>query len=115
MLNAVEEAKKLNLYVKLVTSSGTFDNYNSFFNIFSEIEEPVRRVVVITPYKDLEEVIEEDCGKKIITDKIIDGNLWIKEYPLTTSPSVIDINSIEITEGQLDILKKEYAESSDNV
>ena len=65
MLKAVDLAKELNLYVKLVTSSGNFENYNSFFNIYSELEEYVRRVVVITPYKDLEEVVEEDSSKAI--------------------------------------------------
>lgn len=109
MLNAVEVAKELNLHVKLVTSSGSFENYNSFFNIYSEMEEYVRRVVVITPYEDLEEVVEEDPSKPINTEKIIEGSLWIKEYPLLTVPSTIDINSIEITEKQAEILRKEYA------
>lgn len=106
MVKAVDIAKELNLYVRLVTSSADFENYNSFFNIYSEFEEPVRRVVVITPYEELEEVIEEDSSKEINTEKIIDGSLWIKEYPLTTVPSFIDLNSIEISEKQADILKK---------
>ncbi|SFU46559.1 hypothetical protein SAMN04487886_103415 [Clostridium sp. DSM 8431] len=109
MLKAVDLAKELNLYVKLVTSSGNFENYNSFFNVYSELEEYVRRVVVITPYKDLEEVVEEDSSKAINTEKLIDGNLWIKEYSLLTVPSTIDINSICVTEKQAEILRKEYA------
>lgn len=110
MIKAVKIAKELNLYIKLVTSTDSFDNYNSFFNIFSEHEEPVRRIAVITPYKDLEEVVEEDSSKPINNEKIIDGNLWIKEYPLTTVPSSIDLNSIEINEHQVELLKKNIKE-----
>lgn len=106
MIKAVDIAKELNLYVKLVTSCDNFENYNSFFNIYSEFEEPVRRVVVITPYKDLEEVVEQDSSQNINTEEIIDGNLWIKDYPLTTVPASIDINSIEISEKQAEILRK---------
>ncbi len=106
MIKAVDIAKELNLHVRIVTSSADFENYNSFFNIYSEFEEPVRRLIVITPYKELEEVIEQDSSKDINTEQIIDGNLWVKEYPLTTIPSSIDLNSIEISEKQVEILKK---------
>ena len=106
MIKAVDIAKELNLYVKLVTSNAEFENYNSFFNIYSEFEEPVRRIVVITPYKELEEVIEQDSSKEINTEEIIDGSLWIREYPLTIVPSSIDLNSIEISKKQAKVLRK---------
>ena len=29
---------------------------------------------------------------------VVDDNIWIKEYPLTTNPNKIDIDDIEITD-----------------
>nr|WP_253199656.1 hypothetical protein [Clostridium gasigenes] len=72
----------------------SFENYNSFFNIFSQTEEACRRIVVLTPYKELEEVDEENADKPIITNEIIDGNLWLEEYHLTTNPNKIDLEKI---------------------
>ena len=55
-MNALEAAKKYNLFLKVVTSVKSFDSYNSFFNIYDETEEPCRRIVVLTKNKELEEV-----------------------------------------------------------
>jgi len=44
MIKAVDIAKELNLYVKLVTSCDNFENYNSFFNIYSEFEINIKEV-----------------------------------------------------------------------
>lgn len=90
-------AKELNLYLKIVTSIKSFDNFNSFFNIYDEQDEPCRRIVVLTPYKDLEEVYDDDPSKAIEADKLIDGNVWIEEYPLTTNPKNISLEDLEIS------------------
>ncbi|MDD6796103.1 MAG: hypothetical protein PUE01_11960 [Clostridiaceae bacterium] len=104
MINAIDFVKEHNLYLKVTTSTATFDNYNSFFNIYSEMDEPCRRVVVITPYSDLEEVNEVDKGQPIIKDRLIDNNLWLEEYPLTTVPSKIDLNKIVLSDEQVKLL-----------
>ena len=46
---------------------------------------------MLTPYKELEEVEDANADKPIITNKIIEGNLWLEEYHLTTNPNKIDI------------------------
>lgn len=97
LVNAMELAKELGLYLKIVTSTKSFDNYNSFFNIFSQTEEYCRRIVVLTTYEELEEVDEYNTDEKIITNKIIDGNLWLKEYPLLTNPKNINIENISVS------------------
>ena len=90
-------AKELNLYLKVVTSIKSFDNFNSYFNIYSEHEEPCRRIVVLTPYKELEEVYDENPSEPIQSDKLIEGNIWIKEYPLTINPKKICLEDLEIS------------------
>ena len=55
-INAIEAAKKYNLYLKAVVSVKSFDSYNSFFNIYDKSEEPCRRIIVLTKSKELEEV-----------------------------------------------------------
>lgn len=97
LVSAIELAKELGLYLKIVTSMKSFDNYNSFFNIFSQTEEACRRIVVLTLYKELEEVDDEYADKPIITNKIIEGNLWIKEYTLTTNPKNIYLENIVVS------------------
>lgn len=97
LVNAMELAKELGLYLKIVMSTKSFDNYNSFFNIFSQTEEYCRRIVVLTTYEELEEVDEYNTDEKIITNKIIDGNLWLKEYPLLTNPKNINIENISVS------------------
>lgn len=104
LMSAVKLAEELGLYLKVVTSTKSFDNYNSFFNIFSQSEEYCRRVVVLTPYESLEEVEEENADKAIITNKIIDGNLWIKEYTLITNPNNIDLEKIIVSKSLVKFL-----------
>lgn len=98
MIKLIDVANKLNLNIKIVVSIKSFDKYNSFFNIYGEDDEPCRRVVILTKDTNIEEVYDENPGEAIIPGMMVDNNIWIKEYPLTTNPSKIDINSIEITE-----------------
>lgn len=107
LINASNVAKELGLYLKVVTSTSFFDDYNSFFNIFSENEEYCRRIVVLTPFKELEEVSEKDPSLLITEPIKIDGNIWIKEFPLTTNPDKIDLNEIEISEELYNKIKNE--------
>ena len=96
-MKAIDVASELNLYLKVVTSTKSFENYNSFFNIYSDSEEPCRRIVVLTPYEQLEEVVDEDPSKPIEIYKIIDGNMWIAEYHLLFSISKINLKDIYIS------------------
>lgn len=98
LIKASYVAKELDLYLKVVTSTSLFEDYNSFFNIFSENEEYCRRIVVLTPFEDLEEVSEKDLNLSITEPITIDGNIWIKEFPLTTNPNKINLEEIEISE-----------------
>ena len=91
-------AKELGLYLKVVTSTSFFENYNSFFNIFTETEEYCRRILVLTKFKDLEEVNEKDPSSSITEPILIEGNIWIKEFPLTTNPDKINLEEIEVSE-----------------
>ena len=95
-INAIEAAKKYNLFLKVVTSVKSFDSYNSFFNIYDEAEEPCRRIVVLTKNKELEEVYDENPTEKIDECKIVDGNIWIKDYSLLVSPDKIDLSDLII-------------------
>ncbi|WP_286908878.1 hypothetical protein [Clostridium sp. UBA1652] len=96
-IKVIDLAKELSLHVKLVTSIKSFDNFNSYFNIYSEVEEPCRRIVVITPYEELEEVYDENPDKPINSNVLIDGNVWIGEYPLITSPKDIHIDALVVS------------------
>lgn len=96
-ISALEVTKTHKLFLKVVTSVTTFDNYNSFFNIYDQSEEPCRRIVVLTPYKELEEVYDANPNEKISPMSIVDGNLWIKEYPLTMNPKAIDMKSVVVS------------------
>jgi hypothetical protein len=95
-INAIEAAEKYNLFLKVVTSVKSFDSYNSFFNIYEEFEEPCRRMAVLTKSKELEEVYDENPTEKIEEGKIVDGNLWLKEYSLLTSPEKIDLSVLTV-------------------
>lgn len=90
-IKAIEAAEKYNLFLKVVTSVRSYDSYNSFFNIYDEHEEPCRRIVVLTKTKELEEVYDENPTEEIKECKIIQGNLWIKDYSLLTKPDSIDL------------------------
>lgn len=107
LINISDIAEELGLYLKIVTSTSLFEDYNSFFNIFSENEEYCRRIVVLTPFKELEEVSEKDLAL-VITEPIkINGNIWIKEFPLTTNPDKIDLNEIKISKELYNKIKNE--------
>jgi len=95
MLKLIDVAKELNLNLKIVVSIKEFDKYNAFFNIYGEDDEPCRRLVILT--KD-ENIYDENPGEAIVPGMIVDDNIWIKEYPLTTNPNKIDIGEIEITD-----------------
>jgi len=105
-IKAIDAASELNLYLKVVTSTKSFENYNSFFNIYSDSEEPCRRIVVLTPYKQLEEVVDEDPSKPVEIYKIIDGNMWIAEYPLLCSVSKINLKDIYISKEAFEKLSR---------
>lgn len=96
-IKAINAAKNLNLYLKVVTSTKSFENYNSFFNIYGDFEEACRRILVLTPYKELEEVEDEEPSKPIERYKIIDGNMWLEEYNLLFKPSEINLEEIYIS------------------
>lgn len=109
-VKAAKVAKELGLYLKVVTSTKSFDNYNSFFNIFTEMDEPCRRIVVLTPYKELEEVNDDSPSKPINKYEIIDGNLWIEEYSLRQNPNKISMKDVEIPEEVYNNLKNKVSE-----
>ena len=107
-MNIIELSTALNLHVKIVTSIKEFDNYNSFFNIYGESEEPCRRILLLTPYKELEEVYDNNPNEKINGYRICDNNIWLKEYPLTTNPKNISLYEFEIDNYIADELIKNY-------
>ena len=105
-INSLKVADKYGLYLKVVTSVRSFDSYNSFFNIYDESEEPCRRIVVLTKNNALEEVYEQNDSDELLDGKIIDGNLWIKEYSLLMNPNKIDLSELVVSEELLkDFLK----------
>ncbi|MGL5647289.1 MAG: hypothetical protein ACRDDY_05510 [Clostridium sp.] len=93
-----EIEEKYNLYLKMVVSMGQFDTYNRFFNIYSDYEEACRRILVLTPYRELEEVNEFDKEKKIEEPIFYEGNLWLKEYEILQNPEKINLDEIDIDE-----------------
>lgn len=95
-INAMECANKYNLFLKVVTSVKSFDSYNSFFNIYEETEESCRRIVVLTKNEELEEVYEENDTEKVDECKIVDGNIWIRDYSLLVNPNTIDLSNLII-------------------
>lgn len=95
-INAIEAAKKYDLYLKVVTSVKSFNSYNSFFNIYDEAEEPCRRIVVLTKTSELEEVYDENPTEKVDECKNVDGNIWIKDYSLLINPKKIDLSDLVV-------------------
>ena len=81
-------------YIKATEAA---EKYNLFFNIYDEHEEPCRRIVVLTKTKELEEVYDENPTEEIKTCKIIQGNLWIRDYSLLTKPDSIDLSKFIIS------------------
>ena len=96
-MNAIEAAKKYNLFLKVIVSVKSFDSYNSFFNIYEESEEPCRRIAVLTKTKELEEVYDENPNEKVDECKIVDGNIWLKDYSLLVNPDKIDLCNLIIS------------------
>ncbi len=105
-IKAKDLAKELGLYLKVVTSVKAFDNYNSFFNIYDQSDEPCRRLVVLTPYEELEEVYDENPNEAITSPRSVDGNLWLEEYPLTTNPKNILLDEVYVDENLVKSLWK---------
>lgn len=95
-INAKEAAEKYKLFLKIVISVKSFDSYNSFFNIYEENEEPCRRIAVLTKNVNLEEVYDENSTEEISDSKIVDGNVWIKDYSLLTKPESIDLSNLVV-------------------
>lgn len=93
-IKVIEAAEKYNLFLKVVTSVGNFESYNSFFNIYDEYEEACRRIVVLTKTKDLEEVYDENPTETINECKIVEGNIWVKDYSLLINPDKIDLTNL---------------------
>jgi len=101
-MNAIEAAKQYGLFLKVVTSVKSFDSYNSFFNIYDEREEPCRRIIVLTKTKELEEVYDENPTEKVEECKVVDGNMWIKDYSLLVNPNKIDCSDLLIRKSLID-------------
>lgn len=95
-INALKAAEENGLFLKIVTSVRNFDSYNSFYNIYGESEEPCRRIAIITKNSIIEEVYESDDKNEISQFKIIDGNLWLKDYSLLTNPEKIDLSELQV-------------------
>ena len=98
MLKLMDVAKELKFNLKIVVSIKGFDKYNAFFNIYGEDDEPCRRLVILTNDENIEEVYDENPGEAIVPGMIVDDNIWIKEYPLTTNPNKINLEDLEISE-----------------
>lgn len=106
-VNALKAAEENGLYLKIVTSVKNFDSYNSFYNIYGESEEPCRRIAVLTKNNIIEEVYEGDESSGLSDGRIVDGNLWIKEYSLLTNPDKIDLSQLEVSKKLLERLISE--------
>ena len=94
LIKAIDVAKELGLYLKMVVSTKEYNNYNSFYNIYGEHEEPCRRILVLTSYEELEEVNEIEGKDEFEKYNIVDGNMWLEEYPLTLECKVVDIQEL---------------------
>ena len=107
-INALLAAKEYGLFLKIVTSVKAFDTYNSFFNIFDQQEEPCRRIAVLTKLEQLEEVYDENPNEKLNESKIVDENLWIKDYSLLVSPKKINLQELMVDKNCLEEFIKSY-------
>ena len=106
-VNTLKAAEENGLYLKIVTSVKNFDSYNSFYNIYGESEEPCRRIAVLTKNNIIEEVYDDDESSELSDGRIVDGNLWIKEYSLLTNPDKIDLSQLEVSKKLLERLISE--------
>ena len=101
LVKAIDLAKELGFHLKLVTSVTSFENYNSFFNIYESYDEYCRRVAVLTPYETLEEVYDFNPSEKLKEPILLDGSIWLEEYPLTTNPTTIKLENILVDKSQI--------------
>lgn len=106
-IKAKEYGEKHGLYLKIVTSVSNFEDYNSFFNIYSEYEEACRRILVLTPFKELEEVYDNNPSEKFKKGVLIDGNYWLEQYPLIINPNKIELEEIYLSKEDIDYIKSQ--------
>ena len=55
----------------------------------------------------IEEVYDDDESSELSDGRIVDGNLWIKEYSLLTNPDKIDLSQLEVSKKLLERLISE--------
>lgn len=97
-VNAQKTAEEKGLYLKIATSVRNFDSYNSFYNIYGESEEPCRRIAILTKNEILEEVYEDGEKEEPITEcRIVDDNIWLKDYTLLDNPDKIDLSELVVS------------------
>ena len=107
-VNAQKTAEENGLFLKIATSDRNLDSYNSFYNIYGESEEPCRRIVVLTKNEILEEVYEDSPGEESIAEcRIVDGNIWLKDYTLLDNPKNIDLSSLMVPKELVERLLRE--------
>lgn len=104
-VNAQKIAEENGLFLKVATSVRNFESFNSFYNVYGETEEPCRRIAIITKNEILEEVYEDSPGEEPITEcKIVDDNIWIKDYTLLDNPKKIDLSGLMVPKELVEVL-----------
>jgi hypothetical protein len=93
-IKAIDAVKQYGLYLKVATSTKLYGYHTKYYDLYADEEEPCRKVVVLTPYKELEEVCEQNSSKPIETNVIIDGSIWLKEYSLGVDPKNINFDDL---------------------
>lgn len=107
-VNAQKTAEENGLFLKIATSVRNFESYNSFYNIYGESEEPCRRIAIITKNEILEEVYEDSEKEDPVTEgRIVDGNIWLKDYTLLDNPEKIDLSELTVSKELVDRLLSE--------
>lgn len=106
-ISAKKYGEDKGLYLKIVTAVSNFQDYNSFFNIYSEYEEACRRILLLTPYKDLEEVYDISDSAKFRSGVLVEGNYWLDEYPLITNPNKINLDEVKISEETVKFIEEQ--------
>lgn len=101
-MKAIDLAEQLGYNLKIVTSIGLFDNYDMFHNIFEQYEEPCRRLIVMTKDPNLQEVYEIKTSEFPLENL---GNIWIKEFPILTPYSQINLNEITLSQPEIEFIK----------
>ena len=97
-INAQKAAEENALFLKVATSVRNFESYNSFYNIYGESEEPCRRIAILTKNEILEEVYEDMEKEEPITEgRIVDGNIWLKDYSLLDNPEKLDLSELKVS------------------